>query len=166
MIARPQISRSEWKTAERGAFGNFALFSCPVVRYQAQKGRLESRNVLRTQRYLGGARASGRSAAARGRPRAPPRRAAATGRGRAPVLEVREGLVVGDVVAEQDRVGAEDVVVEHLRRDGLAADVPHLHRDVDVACGETSGKKAAVSGEAAPGRMRCLMKKSRPMVCL
>ena len=32
MIARPKISRNEWKTAEIGAFevGNFALFSCPA----------------------------------------------------------------------------------------------------------------------------------------
>ncbi len=32
MIARPKISRNEWKTAEIGAFevGNFALFCCPV----------------------------------------------------------------------------------------------------------------------------------------
>jgi tryptophanyl-tRNA synthetase len=31
MIARPKISRNEWKTIEIGAFevGNFALFSCP-----------------------------------------------------------------------------------------------------------------------------------------
>ena len=31
MIARPKISRNEWKTAERGAFevGNFAPFCCP-----------------------------------------------------------------------------------------------------------------------------------------
>ncbi|KAK7237201.1 hypothetical protein SO694_0009702 [Aureococcus anophagefferens] len=31
MIARPKISRNEWKTAEIGAFevGNFALFCCP-----------------------------------------------------------------------------------------------------------------------------------------
>ena len=31
MIARPKISRNEWKTAEKGAFevGNFALLSCP-----------------------------------------------------------------------------------------------------------------------------------------
>ena len=31
MIARPKISRNEWKPAERGAFevGNFALLSCP-----------------------------------------------------------------------------------------------------------------------------------------
>jgi hypothetical protein len=31
MIARPKISRNEWKTAESGAFevGNFAPFSCP-----------------------------------------------------------------------------------------------------------------------------------------
>ena len=31
MIARPKISRNEWKTAEIGAFevGNFALLSCP-----------------------------------------------------------------------------------------------------------------------------------------
>ena len=31
MIARPKISRNEWKTTEIGAFevGNFALFSCP-----------------------------------------------------------------------------------------------------------------------------------------
>jgi len=31
MIARPKISRNEWKTAERGAFevGNVALLSCP-----------------------------------------------------------------------------------------------------------------------------------------
>ena len=30
-IARPKISRNEWKPAERGAFevGNFALLSCP-----------------------------------------------------------------------------------------------------------------------------------------
>ena len=58
-------------------------FPAPLFAIKPTKGRLESRNVLRTQRYLGGARASGRSAAARGRPRAPPRRAAATGRGRA-----------------------------------------------------------------------------------
>ena len=34
MIARPKISRNEWKTAEIGAFevGNFALFSCPGER--------------------------------------------------------------------------------------------------------------------------------------
>ncbi|KAK7254147.1 hypothetical protein SO694_0000834 [Aureococcus anophagefferens] len=34
MIARPKISRNEWKTAEIGAFevGNFALFSCPRPR--------------------------------------------------------------------------------------------------------------------------------------
>ena len=33
MIARPKISRNEWKTAEIGAFevGNFALFCCPVA---------------------------------------------------------------------------------------------------------------------------------------
>merc|ERR1712091_831378 len=33
MIARPKISRNEWKTAEKGAFevGNFALFCCPAV---------------------------------------------------------------------------------------------------------------------------------------
>ena len=32
MIARPKISRNEWKTAEIGAFevGNFALFCCPA----------------------------------------------------------------------------------------------------------------------------------------
>ena len=32
MIARPKISRNEWKTAEIGAFevGNFALLSCPA----------------------------------------------------------------------------------------------------------------------------------------
>ena len=31
MIARPKISRNEWKAAELGAFevGNFALLSCP-----------------------------------------------------------------------------------------------------------------------------------------
>jgi len=31
MIARPKISRNEWKTAEIGAFevGNFALLCCP-----------------------------------------------------------------------------------------------------------------------------------------
>jgi hypothetical protein len=31
MIARPKISRNEWKTTEIGAFevGNFAPFSCP-----------------------------------------------------------------------------------------------------------------------------------------
>ena len=31
MIARPKISRHEWKTTEIGAFevGNFAPFSCP-----------------------------------------------------------------------------------------------------------------------------------------
>merc|ERR1712091_739986 len=31
MIARPKISRNEWKSAELGAFevGNFALLSCP-----------------------------------------------------------------------------------------------------------------------------------------
>jgi hypothetical protein len=31
MIARPKISRNEWKMAERGTFevGNFALLSCP-----------------------------------------------------------------------------------------------------------------------------------------
>ena len=31
MIARPKVSRNEWKPAERGAFevGNFALLSCP-----------------------------------------------------------------------------------------------------------------------------------------
>ena len=34
MIARPKISRNEWKMAEIGAFevGNFALFCCPVER--------------------------------------------------------------------------------------------------------------------------------------
>ena len=34
MIARPKISRNEWKPAERGAFevGNFALLSCPGTR--------------------------------------------------------------------------------------------------------------------------------------
>ena len=34
MIARPKISRNEWKTTEMGAFevGNFALFSCPEPR--------------------------------------------------------------------------------------------------------------------------------------
>ena len=33
MIARPKVSRNEWKTAEIGAFevGNFALLSCPGV---------------------------------------------------------------------------------------------------------------------------------------
>jgi len=33
MIARPKISRNEWKPAERGAFevGNFALLSCPGI---------------------------------------------------------------------------------------------------------------------------------------
>ena len=33
MIARPKISRNEWKPAEIGAFevGNFALFCCPAV---------------------------------------------------------------------------------------------------------------------------------------
>ena len=33
MIARPKISRNEWKTAEIGAFevGNVALFSCPAL---------------------------------------------------------------------------------------------------------------------------------------
>ena len=34
MIARPKISRNEWKSTEIGAFevGNFALFSCPGYR--------------------------------------------------------------------------------------------------------------------------------------
>ena len=51
MIARPKISRNEWKTAERGAFevGNFALFSCPEARV-AVRGR----DVARPQELLGG----------------------------------------------------------------------------------------------------------------
>jgi hypothetical protein len=38
MIARPKISRNEWKTAEIGAFevGNFAPFSCPARNASAE----------------------------------------------------------------------------------------------------------------------------------
>ena len=41
MIARPKISRNEWKMAEIGAFevGNFALFCCPGGRGRAPRGR-------------------------------------------------------------------------------------------------------------------------------
>ena len=53
MIARPKISRNEWKTAEIGAFevGNFALFSCPVVRL------VEDEALEAAQRVAGEARA-------------------------------------------------------------------------------------------------------------
>ena len=41
MIARPKISRNEWKMAERGAFevGNFAPLSCPGANIKEMKGR-------------------------------------------------------------------------------------------------------------------------------
>ena len=39
MIARPKVSRNEWKTAEKGAFevGNFALLCCPVRDVRRQR---------------------------------------------------------------------------------------------------------------------------------
>ena len=42
MIARPKISRNEWKTAEIGAFevGNFALLCCPVRHARAVQALL------------------------------------------------------------------------------------------------------------------------------
>ena len=50
MIARPKISRNEWKTAEIGAFevGNFALLSCPAEHGHAgvlEVGRREVHGV-------------------------------------------------------------------------------------------------------------------------
>ena len=44
MIARPKISRNEWKTTEIGAFevGNFAPFSCPGPAPRTSRGRRAS----------------------------------------------------------------------------------------------------------------------------
>jgi len=45
MIARPEISRNEWTTAEIGAFevGNFALFCCPAGRVGVERAARERR---------------------------------------------------------------------------------------------------------------------------
>ena len=47
MIARPRISRNEWKMTEIGAFqvGNFALFSCPGAYHESEEWRY-GRKVL------------------------------------------------------------------------------------------------------------------------
>ena len=39
---------------------------------------------------------------------------------------------VDDIVAEHDRVGAVDVVADHLPPNALAANVPDLQRDLDL----------------------------------
>ena len=49
-----------------------------------------------------------------------------------PVLQVLEALVVGDVVADQHRLRAVDVVANHLAPNRLAANVPDLQRDVHL----------------------------------
>ena len=51
-----------------------------------------------------------------------------------PVLEIGEALEVGDVVAEEHRVGPADVVGHHLAADGLTANVPDLQGDLVVSC--------------------------------
>ena len=64
MIARPKISRNEWRTAEIGAFevGNFALLSCPghthllvaaVHRDQERHWSPEELSALREKRFAG-----------------------------------------------------------------------------------------------------------------
>lgn len=50
-----------------------------------------------------------------------------------PVVEVGERLRVGDVVAEEDDVAAEDVLAKHARAHTLAADVPDLQLDPFIA---------------------------------
>ena len=52
MIARPKISRNEWKPAEIGAFevGNFALFCCPGGD-AAPLAAVELARALRVERY-------------------------------------------------------------------------------------------------------------------
>ena len=109
MIARPKISRIEWKMAEIGAFevGNFALLCCPAVGRGDERARAPAPPVAGAQgpRWL--------AALARQAPPAGPRARAVGGR------EHRRGARHGRR-RRVERTRRRDVVVDERRRDRAA----------------------------------------------